>query len=130
MDYRNDPNRLDKNTVIYGHSNLDKTMLGSLSDFTHGDWLNDKDNGKITFIGRSGITHWQVVSVYTIPAESYSIKTKFNSADDFKNWLDVILRRSIYNFSYKYSNEDKIMTFSTCYKNEGDIRLVVHAKEV
>lgn len=130
MDHRNNPSNFDKNTVIYGHSNLDKTMFGSLSDFMHSDWLNNSDNGKITLINESGITHWRAVSVYTIPAESYYIRTKFNSQDDFKSWLDVILRRSIYNFNYKYSNEDKIMTFSTCYKNEGDIRLVVHAKEV
>ena len=37
--------------------------------------------------------------------------------------------RSIYNFGVNLSTDDKILTLSTCYNDNG-IRLVVHAKLV
>lgn len=130
MDYRNNSESFSRNTVIYGHSNLDKTMFGSLSNVMSEDWRRNPENGKIKFINLSGVTNWKIISVYTIPAESYYIKTDFSSNESFGKWLGEISRRSLYNFGYEVSTEDKIMTFSTCYKNEGNIRLVIHAKKV
>lgn len=130
MDYRNDSESFGKNTIIYGHSNLDKTMFGSLSNVLDEDWYRNKENGKIKFVNLSGTTNWKIISVYTIPAESYYMKTDFKSADSYGNWLHEITKRSLYNFGYEAVAADKIMTFSTCYKDIGDIRLVVHAKKI
>ncbi len=130
MDYRNNSESFSRNTVIYGHSNLDKTMFGSLSNVMSEEWRRNPENGKIKFINLSGVTNWKIISVYTIPAESYYIKTDFRSNESFGKWLSEISGRSLYNFGYEVSADDKIMTFSTCYKNEGNIRLVIHAKKV
>ena len=130
MDYRNNSESFGKNTIIYGHSNLDKTMLGSLSNVKSEEWRKNPLNGKIKFVNLSGITNWKIISVYTIPAESYYIKTDFKSSESFKNWLGEISKRSLCDFGYEISSDDKIMTFSTCYKDNGDIRLVVHAKKI
>lgn len=32
MDYRNDLNNMDKNTVIYGHNRMDGSMFSSLKN--------------------------------------------------------------------------------------------------
>lgn len=45
-------------------------------------------------------------------------------------WGNKVVGIIIYDFKYKYSMADKVMTFSTCYKDESDIRLVVHAKMI
>lgn len=130
MDYRNNAESLGRNSIIYGHNNHDKTMLAGLKEALNEEWLKNQNNGKITFVNLNGITNWKIISVYTIPAESYYIKTDFKSDENFANWLREISARSIYDFKYKISSGDKIMTFSTCYKDEGNIRLVVHAKKV
>ena len=44
MDYRNTPNFSNKNTIIYAHSRLDKTMFGSLSKVLKSSWYLNKDN--------------------------------------------------------------------------------------
>lgn len=130
MDYRNNSESFGKNTVIYGHSNLDKSMFGSLSDILNEQWRKNSGNGKIKFVNLSGTSDWKIISAYTIPAESYYIKTDFNSGESFGSWLREISERSFYDFGYEVSENDKIMTFSTCYKNEGNVRLVVHAKKI
>lgn len=128
MDYRNDSQNLGRNTIIYAHSNLDKTMFGSLSNTLHTDWVNNKENGKVKFANSHGVSEWKIFSVYTIPAEFEYIRTKFKNIDDYRSWAEKMSQRSKYDFGYKFDKYEKVMTFSTCYDNARDLRLVVHAK--
>lgn len=128
MDYRNDSQNFGRNTIIYAHSNLDKTMFGSLSNVLHADWVNNKENGTVKFANSKGISKWKIFSVYTIPAEFEYIRTKFKSSEDYRTWAEKMSQRSKYNFGYKFDKDEKVMTFSTCYDNARDLRLVVHAK--
>ncbi len=128
MDYRNDSQNFGKNTIIYAHSNLDKTMFGSLSNVLHADWVNNKENGTVKFANSNGISEWKIFSVYTIPAEFEYIRTKFKNIDDYRSWAEKMSQRSKYDFGYKFDKYEKVMTFSTCYDNARDLRLVVHAK--
>lgn len=128
MDYRNDSQNFGRNTIIYAHSNLDKTMFGSLSNVLHADWVNNKENGTVKFANSKGISKWKIFSVYTIPAEFEYIRTKFKSSEDYRTWAEKMSQRSKYNFGYKFDKDEKVMTFSTCYDNARNLRLVVHAK--
>ena len=128
MDYRNDSKNLGRNTIIYAHSNLDKTMFGSLSNVLHADWVNNKENGIVKFANSNGISEWKIFSVYTISAEFEYIRTKFKNSEDYRAWAEKMSKRSKYDFGYKFDKEEKVMTFSTCYDNARDLRLVVHAK--
>ena len=126
MDYRNNINLDNKNTILYAHSRLDKTMFGSLSKTLHSSWFTNRDNHIIRLSMEKENTMWQIFSVYKIPEESYYITTKFNSDTDYTKFLDTIKNRSIYNFKTKVTAEDKILTLSTCYSDTE--RTVVHAK--
>ena len=44
MDYRNNVNTFDQNTIIYAHSRVDGTMFGSLKNILNTDWYQNKDN--------------------------------------------------------------------------------------
>lgn len=126
MDYRNNINLDNKNTILYAHSRLDKTMFGSLSKTLHSSWFTNRDNHIIRLSMEKENTMWQIFSVYKIPEESYYITTKFNSDTDYTKFLDTIKNRSIYDFKTKVTAEDKILTLSTCYSDTE--RTVVHAK--
>jgi len=127
MDYRNNSESFDKNTVIYGHSRLDKSMFGTLRKITNRSWFNNKSNHTIKFSTKYENTLWQVFSVYTIKAEDYYITTSFKDNNEYKTWLDTMKKRSIYNFNTSVSVDDKVMTLSSCYTTDG-IRVVLHAK--
>ena len=127
LDYRNDLENLSRNNIIYGHGRLDKSMFGSLNNLLEKDWLSNKDNYYITVTTPNKIMTFKIFSVYTIDKESYYIKTYFSSNKYFKDFLETIMKRSIYNFSTDVNTTDKILTLSTC-KNDFGKRIVVHAK--
>lgn len=126
LDYRNSKNLNNKNTILYAHSRLDKTMFGSLSKVLKSSWYNNKDNHIIRLSTDTENTLWQIFSVYKIPEESYYITTNFNNNEEYNKFLNTIKQRSIHNFNTNLDTNDKILTLSTCYSDTE--RTVVHAK--
>ena len=126
MDYRNDSNLNNKNTILYAHSRLDKTMFGSLSKTLKSNWYTNKDNHIIRLSTENENTLWQIFSVYKIKEESYYITTSFASDSKYQEFLNTIKGRSLYDFNSNITSDDKILTLSTCYSDTE--RTVVHAK--
>ena len=127
MDYRNDANTFDQNTIIYAHSRYDGTMFGSLKTILTSSWYKNKDNYIIRMSTPKENTMWQIFSTYTIPKESYYITPNFKNDDDYATFLKTIKERSEEEFSGTVNTNDKILTLSTCKDNFGN-RVVMHAK--
>lgn len=125
LDYRNDPDNLGRNNILYAHGRLDNTMFGSLKKIVTPTWYNNSNNYVIKTSTEKENALWQVFSVYTILPESYYIKTKFTDAQ-FETFINTISSRSVHNFNIDVTIEDKILTLSTCYDETK--RVVLHAK--
>lgn len=128
-DFRDNFNIFSKNMVIYGHGRKDKIMFGSLTKTLDKNWYTKEENQIIQLSTLKYNTMWQIFSIYTVPAESYYITTDFDSNEEYAKFLNEMLTRSIYNFNVNLSTDDKVLTLSTCYNDNG-IRLVVQAKLV
>lgn len=128
MDYRNQSNFANKNTIIYAHSRLDKTMFGSLSKVLKNSWYTNKDNHVIKISTPTENSLWQIFSVYVIEEETYYITTDFSTTESYSNFLNTIKSRSKYNFNTELNESDQILTLSTCYSDTE--RTVVHAKKI
>lgn len=126
LDYRNHINALDKNTIIYAHGRLDKTMFGSLKNILSSGWLNNTNNYVVKISTETENTLWQVFSVYHIPTTSDYIQVDFDSNEKFKEWASMLVNRSAYNFNTNVNENDNVLTLSTCYNN--DEKVVLHAK--
>ncbi len=126
LDYRNKSDLSNFNSIIYAHSRLDKTMFGSLSKVLKSDWYSNKDNHIIKISTENENTLWQIFSVYKVKEESYYITTYFKNNQEYINFLDVIQKRSLYDFKVSLTSDDRILTLSTCYSD--NVRTVVHAK--
>lgn len=124
LDYRNNEFN-DKNTIIYGHGRINGTMFGSLKDTLKSSWQNNKDNYIIKISTEKENSIWQIFSVYKIATTSDYLQTSF-SDNEFESFINLIKGRSSYNFETNVTNEDKVLTLSTCY-NDND-KMVVHAK--
>lgn len=126
MDYRNN-NFNDFNTIIYGHGRLNKTVFGSLKDLLKESWQSNKDNYTLTISSLTMNYVYQIFSIYTIDAESYYIKTEFDTNEDKQDWITEMNNRNT-SIIYSPANiNDKIITLSTCLNNDNG-RVVVHAK--
>lgn len=127
-DYRNNLDGTDKNIIIYGHNMRNNTMFGTLKNILNSDWQENEGNRKITFITEEESAIYDVFSVYQIEAEDYYMKTDFKTGE-FKKYIDSMKSRSIYNFNVNISEDDSILTLSTC-GNNNKYRVILHAKKV
>ncbi|MBO4815993.1 MAG: class B sortase [Clostridia bacterium] len=129
LDYRNKIEGKDKNIVIYGHNRKDGSMFGTLNKVLQKEWYQNKDNQTIKLITKNGEMNYQIFSVYQIENEEYYIKTSFNNNLEFKDFLEKIKSRSIYNFETETDENSQILTLSTCGASN-KYRVVVHAKKI
>ena len=126
MDYRNNLESFNQNTIIYAHGRIDGTMFGSLKNITQSNWYNDKNNHIVKLSTEYQNTMWQVFSIYRIPETNDYLDINFNDNKEYNEFLKMLQDRSEYKFDVNLNEEDKILTLSTCYK-END-RVVLHAK--
>lgn len=126
MDYRNNTENYDKNTILYAHGMNNKTMFGSLRNILSSSWYNNSDNHIIKLSAPTENTLWQVFSVYHIKTTNDYIQTRFTSDQEYLNFLNKLKDRSAVTFDTTVSASDKILTLSTCY-NKTD-KVVMHAK--
>ena len=127
IDYRNNINSLDQNTIIYGHSRQDTTMFGSLKNILNNGWLNYSENHVIKLSTETENSLWQVFSVYHIPTTSDYLEINFSTSEEFQTFANTLINRSAHDFNTYISENDKILTLSTCYNNDTE-RVVLHAK--
>lgn len=126
MDYRNNSENFDKNTILYAHGRADTTMFGSLKNILKSNWYNNSDNHVIKLSTEYENTLWQVFSVYRIETTSDYLYTNFDNDEKYLEFLNLLLNRSVFNFNTSVDANDSIITLSTCY-NKTD-KIVMHAK--
>lgn len=126
MDFRNNPNKLDKNTIIYGHNMKDGSMFGSLKAFLDQNFLEEQN--KITFSSSDSTYIWEVFSVYEAEDVAW-MGTKFTDLRDYEKFLDRIINKSVIDRETVVDSTDKILTLATCTTSDKK-RLVIHAKLV
>ena len=126
MDYRNNKEMNNKNTILYAHGRIDKTMFGSLYKTQYPAWYQNRSNHIIRISTPSVNMSYQIFSVYKIEEESYYIQTDFTSDSEYFEFLNTIKERSKYDFNVVLNESDKIITLSTCANDKE--RYVVHAK--
>lgn len=126
MDFRNDPNLEDSNTIFYGHNLLNKTAFGSLGTVFTDNWVRSSNHYII--VKTESVSHvYEVFSRYIIEPEVYYLQTNFYNSTSYQQFLDTIKGRTNYDFGVSVTSSDKIITLSTCADdNKG--RKVIHAK--
>lgn len=114
MDYRNDSNLEDNNTIIYGHNMKNNTMFGSLQEYKSQDYY---DNHKVMYYFTPEKNYIiELFTGYTISVESdiYDLSVIDSSK------LEELISKSDFESNDKVTEEDKIITLSTCaYEYDG-----------
>lgn len=126
LDYRNDINELNDNSIIYGHSMLNGTMFGTLKYVLDSSWRKDKDNLIITLDLANKTYKFKIFSAYKVDYTTDYLVTNFSSDREKKDFIDLIKGRSSIKSNVDVTLSDKILTLSTC-TGSNNRRLVVHA---
>ena len=126
LDYRNNIDKLGKNTILYAHGLTNNQMFGSMRNIVTYKWYSNKNNRIIKISTPKSNQLWEVFSTYTIEPESYYITTNFDSNESYYDFISMMKKRSVYNYGVDVTINDKILTLSSCYNNSK--RMVLHAK--
>ena len=126
MDYRNNKDELNDNTIFYAHNRYySGVMFGTLQNALKKTWYTNKENQIITFRTLYATYSFHIFSVYNIYKTNDYMSTMFIDDETRANFYQMLKDRSIYDFEITPTGSDKIITLSTC-KDENN-RIVVHA---
>ena len=126
LDSNTDLNKIDRNNVIYGKSNISATFFYYLKNVLTPDYVKDINNQVIKISTEDADTLWLVFSIYQIPNEDYYLKNDFKDDAEYIDFLNTVNERSVHNFEVDLDEYDKILTLTT--NKDNDNRIVVHAK--
>lgn len=124
MDYRNEVQTLSGNIVLYGHRMRDGTMFKALVNYLDRDFFFE--NRTITFDTLEAPQQWEAISVYETDTSYNYIQTTFEDKKEYVDFLKGIQKKSRIRTDTALSDEDVILTLSTCSYSYDDARLVVH----
>lgn len=142
MDYRDHVDELCKNTILYGHNNLDSTMFSDLEKYKDIEFY--RQHPVIEFNTIYHNYKWKIISVFFANADEqddngYAINYiyPFMTDDSFEQYYQELLVRSLFFTTVETKKTDKILTLSTCTRDmdikgrgETNARFVVVARLV
>lgn len=117
----------DYHTLIYGHNMKNGSMFGTLSYYKSPTYL--VAHPYIYVDVEEGRLKYQIFSCYETTADSDSYTIGFAPDDVYADYLAKIKGRAAYDTGVEVSQEDQILTLSTCTRS-GQLRYLVHAKRV
>lgn len=119
MDYRNNVDLSDNNTIIYGHNCYDGTMFSDLDKFDKIEYY--KKAPYFEYITNDGAEYYKIYGVFITSAkesEDNGYIFYYNNPKpekyDYKGFIDEIDKRRIYTTDVDINENDKIMILSTC----------------
>lgn len=116
----------DDNIILHGHNMKDKSMFGTLSNLLNSEFLNDNKN--IYIYLENEVLEYEIFSVYVTHGEDFPYKRNFLDYEDFYNYIDSAMNKSVQSLRYDDDGKKNIITLSTCTNATGDERTIVNAK--
>lgn len=122
IDYKNNSTFEDYNTIIYGHNMKNDTMFGTLTNYQKQEYF-DKHKEMYLFTENKNFKI-QLFAGFTTSSESDIYKFPKTSTTNDK-LIKKAISRSTFKCDLEVSNEDRIVTLSTCSYDFENARYVV-----
>lgn len=119
----------DPNTVIYGHDMKNGSMFQSIHNYMDRSFFDA--NRDITIYMTDRILHYKIFAAYLTDNTHLLMSHNFWNEEDYQQYLDSIFSKRDMNAfidtSVEVTNQDKIITLSTCYAGISTQRYLVQA---
>lgn len=107
----------DIHTVIYGHNMNDRQMFGSLHSFESKEFW--KKHRKVYIYLPEQEIEALVYSIYDVADSTETYRTKFDTLDDWKEWIAMTVEKRYYDTGIQPGETKRIITLSTCSNRRG-----------
>lgn len=119
MDFRSNPNLQDNNTIIYGHNMKNGTMFASIHAYKSQEYYNDH---KVMYYFTPEKNYMiELFAGYTISVNS----DIYNLSGIDSNKLQELFSKSDFKSNVEVTDEDKILTLSTCADDYDGARYIL-----
>ena len=98
MDYRNNSDLSDFNTIFYGHNLINKTSFGSVSNMFNDKWF-ETSNHNIVVANKNGKYTYKMFAVYYSEPDSSYLQTNYDNKNEYLDFLNMLKEKSKFNFS-------------------------------
>jgi len=122
MDYRNNRNFNDPNTILYGHHLRNGMKFTELRNFRNRAFFNE--NRYIQIFTNDGLIEYEIFAAFTTHIYFYYIQVDF-AEGEFAELISELLRRSYHNARIRVRPNDRLLVLSTCTAVHDDERMVV-----
>ena len=126
VDYHNQPDFTDQNTIIYGHNMKNGSMFGTLSRYQDEALWEASPYFYLYVPGK--VLKYQIFSCYAGYVRSQAYTYSFPEESDFEIFLGQIRSYAGYDTSVEVGKTDRVVTLSTCVSSRRDYRYIVHGK--
>lgn len=123
MDYRNESDFSDPNTVLYGHNMKNGSMFKGIMDYRKQGFLEEHPTGVILTPEKN--FRFEIVAGYVAQLSDPAWQLSFESDEEFDEWLQKTMARSIIGGSFELDPTDRVITLSTCSYDFDDARFVL-----
>ena len=128
VDYRCAADFSSNHTLIYGHNMKDGSMLSTITNYWKQDYYEEHPFMYLNTPEQN--YRIDLFSAYVTPADSDAYDIYFDVGADYMAFLEKLMSRSNFDSTVELTENDKIVTLSTCTYEYDNARYVVHGKLV
>lgn len=122
MEYKNQPDVSDKNTILYGHHMKNGSMFASLIDYQEQAYY--EQHPELYYATPEGDYHFEVYAGFLAEADE-TCPLSFGSDEDFLAYAQQMKERSTFDSGITINEGDRLMTLYTCSYEFSDARYLL-----
>jgi len=123
MDYRNEPDFSDKNTVVYGHNMNNGTMFADFHKYIDQEYYDAHPT--MLLMTPEGDYTVEFFSGYISTLDTNAWQMQFSSDEEYSAWLQSAVSRSAFDSELVPTVQDRVITLSTCSDSAAKTRFVL-----
>ena len=123
MDYRNERDLSDDHSIFYGHHMQNGSMFKQIT--LYADQAFYDAHPVCLIMTPTGNYKLEFFAGYVTDLNSQAWKLKFESDEEYQQWLAEAISKSLFSGASKPTSQDRVVTFSTCHYEYNDARFVL-----
>jgi len=127
VDYHNNKNFKDFNTIIYGHNMRDGSMFGKVKDMSSQETIDKCPYFWVYTPDADILCH--IFSWHIAGTSSSTYTVQFKDSESHQKWIDDMVAASEIKTGASVEETDRVITLSTCYTDTGHRRVVHGVQE-
>ncbi len=123
LDYRNESDFSDRNSVLYGHHMNNGTMFQQITEYKDQSFYDE--HPVCLIMTPDGNYKLEFFAGYVIDMNSQAWKMEFASDEEYAQWQQDAVSKSTFTGVAEPTPQDRVVTLSTCTYEYNDARYVL-----